>query len=387
MRRRIPSILVVFALSLSAALVAGGGVGLPSTVAGAAVRAAEPAAPGDVGPGTPTYAVGRRTISVTSEPGRTVPVDVWYPADRAAVTGLAKTVYAIPGASYTSSVAYEAPPVAPGGPFPLIVYSHGSGGQRFVSAFLTEALAARGYVVVAADHLGNTALDQFTNTTAPVSEIARLRPVDIRGEIAALTTATADPASPFSGAVDPKRIGLVGHSAGGAGVLLTAAGHDGAAVPAGLRAVVGMGTYVEPVTNAELAAVKTPTLLVSGTLDDTTPITTETVRAWKGLGGPVIRLDVAGAGHQSYTDVCFYSQLVDARPEIPDAIRQAIKSRDDAACTPRFLAIDQAHRIVDRWVIGFLDRYVKGQRSAEKLLVADDPKVEHVRTRGAKARG
>ena len=73
--------------------------------------------------------------------------------------------------------------MAPGGPFPLIVYSHGSGGQRFISAFLTEALAARGYVVVAADHTGNTAVDQFTNTTLPRKEVVRLRPVDIRAEM------------------------------------------------------------------------------------------------------------------------------------------------------------------------------------------------------------
>jgi pimeloyl-ACP methyl ester carboxylesterase len=51
-----------------------------------------PAARGDVGPGAATYAVGRRTIEVTSEPGRTVTVDVLYPADPAAVVGLAAWV-------------------------------------------------------------------------------------------------------------------------------------------------------------------------------------------------------------------------------------------------------------------------------------------------------
>ena len=62
------------------------------------------------------------------------------------------------------------------GPFPLVVYSHGSGGQRYVSAFLTEALAARGFVVAAADHTGNTALDVFTKTQLPPREILRIRP-------------------------------------------------------------------------------------------------------------------------------------------------------------------------------------------------------------------
>ncbi len=363
-------------LSAGIAVVGGGGAA-GARVVGQTLPG-EPAAPGDVGPGTPKYAVGRRTIVVTTEPGRTVPVDVWYPADPA-TTG-AKTVYAIPGASYSSSVAFDAPPVASGGPFPLVVYSHGSGGQRFISAFITEALAARGYVVVAADHLGNTALDDFTGTTKTREEIVRLRPVDIRAEIAAITAASADPTSPFAGAVDADRVGLIGHSAGGAGVLMTAAGRDGAAVPEGLRAVVGLGTYVEPVTDAELRRIEVPTLLLSGTLDDTTPIATETVRAWKRLGAdPLIRVDLKDVGHQSYTDVCYYSELVDARPDLAPAIREAIKSRDDQACTERFLDADRAHRIIDRWVIGFLDRYVKGQRNAGKLLRAEDPKIEVVK--------
>lgn len=379
MPRRIVPVLVGLALVATIGSVGTAGAEVRRPVH-AQTLAGEPAAPGDVGPGRPAYAVGRRTIGVTSEPGRTVPVDVWYPA--APSTTGAKTVYAIPGASYTSSVAFDAPPVAAGGPFPLVVYSHGSGGQRFISAFLTEALAARGYVVVAADHLGNTALDQFTGSTATPAEIARLRPVDIRAEITALAAASADATSPFAGAVDARRVGLVGHSAGGAGVLFTAAGRDGAAVPDGLRAVVGLGTYVEPVTDAELKRIRTPTLLMSGTLDDTTPIDTETVRAWKGLGsGPLVRVDLTGGGHQSYTDVCYYSKLVDARPDLAPAIRDAIKSRDDAACTARFLEIERAHRIIDRWVIGFLDRYVRGDRKADKLLRAEDPKIEVVKVR------
>lgn len=348
--------------------------------AGAQTLPGEPAAPGDVGPGKPEYAVGRRTIDVTSEPGRTVTTDVWYPAKPTA--GTAKSVYAIPGASYTSSVAYDAPPVAPGGPFPLIVYSHGSGGQRFVSAFLTEALAARGYVVVSADHTGNTALDRFTNTTLAPADVVRIRPLDIRAEIAALVAASGDPASPFSGAVDARRIGMVGHSAGGMGVLQTAADGVGPAAPDGVRAVVGIGTYVAPVTDAQLAALALPVMLISGTLDDVTPISTETERAWRLIpGDPLVRVDLTGVGHQSYTDVCHYSDLVDARPSIPAALVSTIKSLTESACTPEFLPIATAHKIIDRYVVGFFDRYVKGERDAAAFLKAQSRKVERVRAK------
>jgi len=363
-------------LFLLALLIAG------ASAAGAQTLPGEPAAPGDVGPGTPTYAVGRQTISVLSEPGRTLTADVWYPADPASVAGTAKSVYAIPGASYTSSVAYDAPPVAGGGPFPLIVYSHGAGGQRFVSTYLTEALAARGYVVVAADHTGNTALDQFTNTTLPPAEIVRLRPVDIRAEIDTVKAAAADPANPFAGKVDTTRVGLVGHSAGGTGVLMTAAGAGASSAPTNVRAVVGLGAYVDPVSDAELKRVTEPVMLISGTLDDVTPIKTETERAWKTMpGGPFYRVDLRGAGHQSYSDVCYYAQLVAARPTLPKVLADAITARTSDACTPRFLPIATAHTLIDRYTIGFFDRYVKGDTAAAARLRSTDPKAVTVRVK------
>src|SRR5690606_38105456 len=106
---------------------------------------------------------------------------------------------------------------------------------------------------------------------------------------------------------DTGRVGLVGHSAGGTGVLDTAAGAGGA-VPAGLKGVVGLGAYVDPVTDAQLKAVDAPTMLISGTLDDVTPIKTQTERAWKRLGArPLYRVDLKGGGHQSYSDVCYFS--------------------------------------------------------------------------------
>jgi len=234
-------------------------------------QSAVPPGPGDVGPGAPTNAVGRRTIQIPSEPGRTLTADVWYPADAAAVAGVAKSTYTFPGLSYTSSVAFDAPPVSGAGPFPLVVYSHGSGGLRYISAYLAESLAGRGFVVVAGDHTGNTAFDDFAKTTLPRKEIVRLRPVDIRAEIDAMAAASADPASPFTGAIDTTRVGLVGHSAGGTGVLMTTAGHDGVAADKRVRGVVGLAAYVDPVSERELARLTIPVMLISGTLDATPP--------------------------------------------------------------------------------------------------------------------
>jgi predicted dienelactone hydrolase len=377
MRRLVGTLLVATLATLGVAVGAGA-----AAHAQTAPDSSQPPAPGDVGPGAATYAVGRRTIEVTSEPGRALTVDVWYPADRSALAGVPKSTYAFPGLSYTSSVAYDSPPVSGDGPFPLVVYSHGSGGQRYVSAFLTEALAARGFVVVAADHTGNTALDAFAKTELPRKEILRLRPVDIRAEIDAMAAASADAASPFAGAVDTSRVGLVGHSAGGTGVLLTAAGHDGAAGDARVRGVVGLGTYVDPVSDAELARLEIPVLLVSGTLDTTTPIRTQTERAWKRIpGDPLYRVDLRGAGHESYSDVCYYEDLVAATPDAAAPLVHAIDDFAEEACTPKFLPITAAHRLIDRYAIGFLERYVAGDASAARWLEPTQPKIVSVRVK------
>ncbi|GAC1658462.1 MAG: hypothetical protein NVS9B15_20210 [Acidobacteriaceae bacterium] len=57
------------------------------------------------------------------------------------------------------------------GPFPLIVFSHSTGGGRRQSTFLCEHLASHGYVVAALDH---------SETFAPELARSRVRPVKRR---------------------------------------------------------------------------------------------------------------------------------------------------------------------------------------------------------------
>jgi predicted dienelactone hydrolase len=363
---------------LLAILAIGVGAAVPALAQTAPIQAdaTQPPAPGDAGPGTPSYAVGRRTIQVESEPGRTLTADVWYPADDATAAGLPKSTYQFPGLAYTSTEAYDSPPISINGPFPLVVYSHGSGGLRYISAFITEALAARGFVVVSVDHTGNTALDAFTKTTLSRKEIVRLRPIDIRAEIDTMAAQSADPASPFAGAVDTQNVGLVGHSAGGTGVLMTAAGHDGAPADKRVKAVVGLGTYVDLVTDQQLSKLKLPVMLISGTLDTSTTIKAQTERAAEKIpGDPLYRVDLKGGGHQSYSDVCYYEELAAATPGTPKRLINLIKEYTDDACLPKFLAHEKAHELIDRYTIGFFERYVANDKAAAKFLKPTDPKI------------
>lgn len=111
--------------------------------------------------------------------------------------------------------------VAPGAPLPtqrtpLILLSHGARGSEWAQAWLAQALAAHGYLVVALRHphdnqddgslLGSPAY--FSERAAQVSRL--------------LDALLADAA--WSRAIDVRRIAVVGHSAGGATALALAGG-------------------------------------------------------------------------------------------------------------------------------------------------------------------
>ena len=243
-----------------------------------------------------------------------------------------------------------------------------------MSAFLTEALAARGFVVVSVDHKGNTAIDELSGTQGTPQQVIPLRPKDIRAEIDAM--ASADSTNALAGAIDTENVGLIGHSAGGAGVLMTASGHDGVGADKRVKAVVGLAAYVDPLSNEEFKKIKIPTMLISGTLDTTTPIKTQTEKAWKSIpADPFYRVDLKGVGHQSFSDVCYYEELIDAKPGLPAALVDAVKSRTDEACAPKFLPITTAHQLIDRYSVGFLERYVGNDKAAAKWLKPTQPKI------------
>jgi predicted dienelactone hydrolase len=66
------------------------------------------------------------------------------------------------------------------GSWPVIVFSHGFGGIRFQSYFLTERLATHGFIVIAPDHPGNTLVDfAQLGDDAAQAQSAIDRPLDI----------------------------------------------------------------------------------------------------------------------------------------------------------------------------------------------------------------
>ena len=274
------------------------------------------------------YAIGVRTMQVTdrnrpdilktSEGGatarydRTLTLEVWYPASLGAGErpgGDYRVITRDPAVTATlhGRAVRDAAPVAADGPFPLVIISHGYPGNRYLMSHLAENLASKGYVAVSIDHAESTYDDQkgFASTLYN-------RPFDqlfVLSEIARLGAAGSG--SFLAGRVDASRTGIVGYSMGAYGVvnvigggyrtaaaafpasppnrLLLDRGADTPAYKASIdrriKAAVAIGPWGMQVgywDAAGLAGIRTPTLFVAGSADDTSGYEKGTRAIFKG---------------------------------------------------------------------------------------------------------
>ncbi|KTC62936.1 dienelactone hydrolase [Pseudomonas fluorescens ABAC62] len=149
--------------------------------------------------------VGFKTLTLPdAQDERPLEMAVWYPA---ATT--AKPTLIADNAVFVGAVAVpDAQPAS--GEHPLVVLSHGYGGNWAKQVWLASALAHRGYIVAAVNHPGTTT----KNRSPQIAARLWLRPADLSRAIDAVLA----PAQPF-GAVASQQIAAVGHSLGGWTVL------------------------------------------------------------------------------------------------------------------------------------------------------------------------
>ena len=138
---------------------------------------------------------------------RSLPVAVWYPTDEPAKPHIYAQVH-------NGQAAVDAA-IAPGR-HPLLLLSHGTGGNRFNQYYLGEFLARAGYVVAAVEHPGDRTFDDADLGTA---KNLYNRPRDLS---VALDALLSDPA--VAPAIDDTKVGALGHSAGGFSVVVAAGG-------------------------------------------------------------------------------------------------------------------------------------------------------------------
>lgn len=327
------------------------------------------------------WAAGTLEDELTRESGEALAVQVWYPAvetDDGTADHYVYDGFFEGGALETSTPDCETPR-------PAVVFSHGSGGIRWQSLFYTELLAARGWVVVAPDHTGNTFLDDDDSRMA---EMALLRPVDVSRTFDWLSAEAADPESPLYGCIDPQAgFAVSGHSYGGytslavAGATLDLPTLQAWCASSGDAACDTLDAWVEdhpgedqidlsdsrawasvPMAPAGdslfqdgTANVRVPMAILAGTLDTTTPVDTEAQPIFDGLAvTPRALAVVAGAGHLSFSDACSLSP--GAGEECTDA---------------EYLPPEDVQRISVEVAIPFLDA-VRGVPGALEVLPPDE---------------
>jgi predicted dienelactone hydrolase len=327
-------------------------------------------APDEAGP----WLVGTDELAITSSAtGVPLAVQVWFPAASAS-----EAVYSYDDIAEGTARAGGVPDCAT--PHPVVMFSHGNGGLRYQSYFLTEWLASHGYVVIAPDHTGNTVFDL---DDIPRVEVALRRPVDIGDAFDAVAASDA-----YGSCVDPAAgFAIIGHSFGGWTSLATSGAHidlatldaictgDGPDFLCGLQdawraanpgdesgdlsdprvwAMVPLAPVARWSLGGGIPGITVPSLVIGGTTDELT--------TWDGEVHPIFDLlraqpaDLAGlvhAGHFTFTDFCVGSLN---------------------GCGPDDMPPDVAHAYVNTLATAFLD-VARGEDRSAAFLPIDSADV------------
>jgi predicted dienelactone hydrolase len=170
------------------------------------------------------FSVGVRSIQILDAVrDRPFPCEIWYPAaaqhasqDTAPGT---QDSFTVPSSDRPQSQMAVRNAAAQPGIYPLIIYSHPSGGNRRSATFLCTHLSSHGYVVAALDHSEVVAVElarkdgeSDEQKTARQEAWTANRVPDIRFLLEHMLNGTAWNSE---AKLDPTQVGIVGHSFGG----------------------------------------------------------------------------------------------------------------------------------------------------------------------------
>jgi predicted dienelactone hydrolase len=262
------------------------------------------------------YPVGNRTITVmNASEGRTLTVEIWYPAasaqatqsiadfaideaERDELTTLLQDVPQQCTRRETSSSRAPAPVSSPAR-LPLVVFSHCYECTRYSSFSLAERLASHGIAVAAPDHARNTLFD--TGAMLNVEFLAT-RASDVSAVLDELLTdnSSALPES-LQGRFDAERVAIAGHSYGAvtAGKVL----QDDPRFKAGLIIAAPVESPIFP--GVAVANIEEPLLFMVAAEDNSIgEIGNIFMRAnFDAAAGPAWKIEIADAGHWSFSDI------------------------------------------------------------------------------------
>lgn len=148
-----------------------------------------------------SYNVGQKSLKLTDrERNRPLEVEVWYPTqDRLIATNeeeelIFNKIQSIPEASFLNKK------------LPLLIVSHGTGGNRFSLTWLIEKMVKKGYMVISLGHYGNTTFNKIPREFVKWWE----RAIDVRFVLDKILEDKE-----WNKLIDQEKIGGIGHSLGG----------------------------------------------------------------------------------------------------------------------------------------------------------------------------
>lgn len=365
-------------IATTAALLALSSITAPPTAAADVPAAPRLALPAPTGP----YPVGARTLHLRdrdrADPWvpsrrRELMVTLWYPAgvptgrplpyvtpDESRLMTRALGLKGGPDtllASTRTHARVGAPPLRRAGGLPLVVLSPGISLPRSSLTALAEELGSRGYAVAAIDHTYESVAVSFPDGTTTECLICRQRPpgpvvtasraADVSFVLDQLTRRT--PAG-FGRYVDRRRIGMAGHSLGGASTL--------AAMRADRRVRAGVNLD-GPFLPALDTAMTRPFLMLGAEAHGRPGADPSWSRTWEHLAGWRRWLSTTGTAHDSFTDYArLYEQLDLETPGQHVSGRRAVE-------------------ITRRYVVAFFDRHLRQRQ--RPLLDGPSPAYPEIR--------
>jgi predicted dienelactone hydrolase len=328
------------------------------------------------------YPVGTTTVTLTDAArDRSLRVEIWYPADRGrardrrrrrADRGVragrprarsargAGRGRADPGTSRRSHAARDAE-AATGGPWAVVAFSHCYNCTRYSTFAVAERLASHGIAVVAPDHAGGTLPDQLAGTAQPIGvPFLETRAADIRFVLdRVLDAQAAELPATLRGRFDAARVGVFGHSFGGVttGLVLM----NDARPKAGLAIAVPMENPLLPAVS--LAQIHVPLLFFLATEDHSIgPIGNTILRQnFTNANPPVTMVEVADAGHWSFSNICGL---------IPDfaAGCAAAPTREGDGTPFEYVDIDAARGLTQAYVTAFFKATLMQDAEADAFV-------------------
>lgn len=356
----------------------------------APVRAYLPPDPSTTGP----WAVGHTSVeAVDSARGdRTLPVELWYPIDPENAAGDAafyELIDILGPRGITSEVAIEGATITVRPHLPLVLFSHGSGGINIQSLTLMETLASHGFFVASPNHVGNSFRD-VAGVDVPYEDIATDRPKDLSFLIDYLLARSADPEDEFFESISELSIGVAGDSLGGSTALAMAAGYADSAfgpIPPDprVRAILPVSGVASFFSDAELASIQIPMLLLGGTLDTSVPIVPNSTRPFDLSDSSfVYRADIHGATHTHFANICDIANVLLSLNITINRWAQfgagALIAPYNQTCVPPALPIREAVRLQNLYAVSFFSRHLQGNLFyapflTEAYALANEPGV------------